>query len=94
MSETKPGMSSWTEDDIRRIVQDVLRENERMNMERMLAAIGYKIVEQQDTNRDAEIERLRAIGDRLCVLATKWCDREHHDWTEIMDFYKKLEQTE
>ena len=70
MSETKPGMSSWTEDDIRRIVQDVLRENERMNMERMLAAIGYKIVEQQDTNEDqAECNDTQEVSVKDSVTA-------------------------
>ena len=62
MSETKPGMPSpaLTEDDVRRIVIDVLKENERLNMERMLAPLGYGIVKlstgvqngQQDTTGD------------------------------------------
>jgi hypothetical protein len=54
MSETKSGMPSpaLTEDDVRRIVIDVLKENERLNMERMLAPLGYAIVKQPDTTGD------------------------------------------
>ena len=47
------GMSSWTEEDIRRIILDVLRENEKLNMQRMLAPLGYAIVK-LDTESEGE----------------------------------------
>ena len=34
-------------------------------------------------NRAAKLE---AENDRLLVLATKWCDKSHHDWEEILKF--------
>ena len=44
-----------------------------------------------------EIERLRSENtqlqkerDRLLVLATKWCDKNHQDWTEILNLVGKV----
>ena len=53
MAETKPGMGSWTEEDIRRIVLEVLRENEKLNMQRMLSPLGYAIVELPDAQSES-----------------------------------------
>ena len=32
----------------------------------------------------AECKKLRNTADRLLVLATKWCSKNHHDWAEIL----------
>jgi hypothetical protein len=68
MSETKSGMPSpaLTEDDVRRIVIDVLKENERLNMERMLAPLGYAIVKQPDTSPVPELKKnIEDLRDRF-----------------------------
>lgn len=31
-----------------------------------------------------ERDRLRKERDRLLVLATKYCPKDHHDWQEIL----------
>lgn len=33
-----------------------------------------------------EINRLKRKADRLLVLAEKWCNKHHHDYTEISKF--------
>ena len=32
------------------------------------------------------LNALEADRERLLVLASKWCDRNHHDWEEITGF--------
>lgn len=38
-----------------------------------------------------EIDKLRQERDRLLVLATKWCDKTHHDWQEILRIAGEVE---
>lgn len=33
-----------------------------------------------------KLAEAQADGERLLVLATKWCDSDHHDWKEILKF--------
>jgi hypothetical protein len=37
-------------------------------------------------------QRLRKIADRLEVLAVKWVDAGHHDWPEIKNLSKALDE--
>ena len=34
----------------------------------------------------AEIKELEQERDRCLVIATKWCDRGHHDWQELLTY--------
>lgn len=34
--------------------------------------------------------KLRDQRDRLFVLATKHCPKDHHDWQEILEFEKEI----
>lgn len=47
----------------------------------------FKLV-QKINNRANKLERenkeLEKCRDRCLVLATKWCDRSHHDWDEVL----------
>jgi len=36
--------------------------------------------------RIAELEK---ENERLLTLATKWCDKSHHDWQEILKIAKE-----
>jgi len=36
--------------------------------------------------KDARIAELEKKSDRLLVLATKWCPKEHHDWQELLTY--------
>ena len=38
---------------------------------------------------DQIIAELLAENERLLVLATKWCDKDHHDWQEILEIAEK-----
>ena len=34
-------------------------------------------------------QRAQADAERLLVLVTKWCDKDHHDWQEILKMGEK-----
>ena len=38
---------------------------------------------------EATIDELTAERGRLEVIATKWCDRNHHDWDELTGIFTK-----
>jgi len=35
------------------------------------------------------VGELEAENERLLTLATKWCDKSHHDWHEILKIAKE-----
>lgn len=35
---------------------------------------------------EAENNKLKKERDRCLVIATKWCDKNHHDWKEILKY--------
>lgn len=49
-----------------------------------VTALTIKGWQQENAELQDEIARLRTDRDRLLVLATKHCDRNHHDWQEIL----------
>ena len=51
-----------------------------------IAELEAIIVQQRDGFFDQEkrIAELEAENERLLTLATKWCNKNHHDWLEIL----------
>ena len=41
-----------------------------------------------------ENKLLRQKCDRLYVLASKWCDKNHHDWQEILNLNDRPIETD
>ncbi|MBL3601080.1 MAG: hypothetical protein JMN25_14645 [gamma proteobacterium endosymbiont of Lamellibrachia anaximandri] len=60
----------------------------RLDINAGVMEMGERIAWGSDTSlmREAarKIESMQKRQDRLLVLATKYCPREHHDWREIL----------
>ena len=39
--------------------------------------------------QQCRLDAIESDRDRLEVIATKWCPRDHHDWQELTDIYQK-----
>lgn len=52
--------------------------------------ISYQSSEQAARAAYKEISELQKQRERLLVLATKHCPKDHHDWQEILEIAKKL----
>jgi hypothetical protein len=52
------------------------------NLERYNLGLANESCQQQ--RKIAELEARQINYDRLLVMATKWCDIQHHDWQEIL----------
>ena len=68
--------------------QEVTADNIHAEIESM----RWEIERQKTHTREGwdRADELRQIADRLLVLATKWCDLQHHDWTEIKHLAERL----
>ena len=53
-------------------------------------AISTRVLEKQYRDALNRIDNLICERDRLLVLSTKWCDRNHHDWKEIIYIADKV----
>lgn len=92
---TNADMEDWVEEIIRALCDE--------NTERGVT-IGYLLITKKDLRdeRDqlkrelalanAKLEAAENVADRLLVLATKHCDREHHDWEAILSLANYKEQ--
>jgi len=80
--EYKLGMSRGNVDDLRKIrdekdqrIAELEAENKRLDAH--AREWGLKA------------QRAQADAERLLVLVTKWCDKDHHDWQEILKMGEK-----
>ena len=69
--------------------EDMLKELAAYTTAELNHPTTWPMIERQG-NRIKELEKqlaeAQADAERLLVLATKWCDKDHQDWQEILRF--------